>query len=254
MRDPDLDIAGVLDDAEEDPGGFVALNSDDDYPNGVPDVEDLATLGVQGYSRVLPAWEDDLIDLTLRTADYANAAEIALRFKIGHERIRVYQKESDGSVTRLEPPDKVWPAGDGFVNPTTVVVEGVEPSQLLRDVSMRLVHKAEVYGQDCPDVVKLTVVSVDLDVDANNDGTIDPDNTSAGTDDVIEADPALPGKILAVNDDHDEGKVDAGGNPLSDLEDPSPVSSNGQMFVLDDMTSCGALAFPKDDPDPVIML
>ena len=42
---------------------------------------------------------------------------------------------------------------------------------------------------------------VDLDVDSNNDGTIDPDNGPAGTDDRIEAEANRPGVIVAVGGD-----------------------------------------------------
>jgi hypothetical protein len=54
-----------------------------------------------------------------------------------------------------------------------------------------------VFGAD------LTLPSVDLDVDSNNDGAIDPDNSPAGKDDRIED--TGPGKVVAVNDEDKDG-------------------------------------------------
>ncbi|WP_404310460.1 Calx-beta domain-containing protein [Neorhodopirellula lusitana] len=54
---------------------------------------------------------------------------------------------------------------------------------------------------------------VDLDTDSNNDGTIDPDNSTAGKDDPIEED--SPGRIVLLNDDDDDG------NGTPDLDDNS---------------------------------
>ena len=48
------------------------------------------------------------------------------------------------------------------------------------------------------DVDRYTVVAVDLDVDSDNDGTIDPDNSAAGTDDPIEEETSRPGLIVPV--------------------------------------------------------
>jgi len=46
----------------------------------------------------------------------------------------------------------------------------------------------------------LSVVNADIDTDSNNDGTIDPDNSPAGTDDPIEADANKPGRLVGVGD------------------------------------------------------
>jgi hypothetical protein len=55
------------------------------------------------------------------------------------------------------------------------------------------------FGMFLDNVVLLPAQTiVDLDVDSNNDGTIDPDNGPAGTDDRIESASDTPGKIIAV--------------------------------------------------------
>ncbi len=163
----------------------------------------------------------------------------------------------EGQLTRITLP-RVWDPNDPdnpevFSNPTTLYVEGVQPSVMLRDIWMRLRYRLPDYV-DCAKFFKLTVVEVDLDADSNNDGTIDPDDSSNGTDDIIEADDDRPGKILGVNDDYDEGKLDAAGSPLADLDDASPVSSDGAAMMLDDMVPCIAASLPPGDADAAITL
>jgi hypothetical protein len=57
---------------------------------------------------------------------------------------------------------------------------------------------------------------VDLDVDSNNDGAIDPDNSADGTDDPIEDDSGRLGASVLINydDDDDSGTMDRNEVPL----------------------------------------
>ena len=71
-------------------------------------------------------------------------------------------------------------------------------------------------GTFLDDVSIIRAPLIDLDVDSNNDGTIDPNNHANGTDDPIEKD--APGIIIEVNndDDNDDGTADNQETPRMD--------------------------------------
>ena len=73
-------------------------------------------------------------------------------------------------------------------------------------------------------VVTWSPLLVDLDVDSNNDGKIDPDNTAAGTDDPIEE--QSPGCILFVNSDDDDR------NGVADVVDVGRVSGENDLVEI----------------------
>src|SRR5690606_15647601 len=67
----------------------------------------------------------------------------------------------------------------------------------------------------------------DIDVDSNNDGTIDPDNTEMGTDDPIEED--APGEFVRYNDNDDN-------DSLFHDRDEAPFLDDEGLPVPDDLT------------------
>jgi hypothetical protein len=71
------------------------------------------------------------------------------------------------------------------------------------------------------DTVHLLPVAVDLDVDSNNDGEIDPDNGLAGKDDRIEE--GSPGQIVFANTDDDDR------NGVVDVFDAGPVAGENDL-------------------------
>jgi len=157
VRDPDLDVAGVSEEEEWEPGAFICLNTDDDNGNGIPDMDDLAALSAGGQPFFPPPQEDDLVEVTLKTADYANEAEIRLRYQLGNQRIRVYREQPDGKLVRLGQTGHTWPAGGDFVNPTTVWIEGILPSEAIGDGRIRLLHLPQTWGPMCADEINWTV-------------------------------------------------------------------------------------------------
>ncbi|MBW3596228.1 MAG: hypothetical protein KY475_03020 [Planctomycetes bacterium] len=77
----------------------------------------------------------------------------------------------------------------------------------------------------------------DLDTDSNNDGTIDPDNSSLATDDPIEEGQDADGDgkddavaVIGVNDNFDNQFIDAQGNPLPDFTG-TPIFSLDQELA-----------------------
>ena len=106
--------------------------------------------------------------------------------------IRVY---ADAAGTQMLFPagstSRTWDAATEAL-PTTVYVAGLTPG------SASLTWTVVVDGHAINDSVAFTVVTLDLDVDSNNDGEIDPDNGLAGKDDPIEDHTNLPGVIVPV--------------------------------------------------------
>ena len=74
------------------------------------------------------------------------------------------------------------------------------------------------------DTVRVTAVLVDLDVDSNNDGSIDPENTAAGTDDPIEE--WWPGRIIFVNSDDDSR------NGVADVLDGGHLAGENDLVEI----------------------
>lgn len=74
------------------------------------------------------------------------------------------------------------------------------------------------------DTVHLLPVEVDLDVDSDNNGRIDPDNGPPGTDDLIEE--QSPGRILFVNSDDDNK------NGVADMFDVGRIASENDLAEI----------------------
>ncbi len=135
----DLGIEKVSEEDEECKGGHVCVNRDDDDNNKKPDFSDTTVSG-----------ENDLVKITLKKEPAEG--RVTLDAPSGKERIRVWTKPTkqtkvDLPVTFLasELPEELW-------------VEGVKPSEKLRDVE--LVLKSD--NPPCEDRVRFTVVSADL--------------------------------------------------------------------------------------------
>jgi hypothetical protein len=95
------------------------------------------------------------------------------------------------------------------------------------------------YGYNSAAPVSILVYDPDIDVDSNNQAVpgdvnniyngIDPDNSQSGTDDKIEFNSSLPGKILALNDDDDNQ------NGVADYLDAPFRNATGRRMVDDDL-------------------
>ena len=154
---PDIAFEGVPEEEELDPGGFLALNDDnDDPPNAQPDLEQTETLGHQVPN------EDDLRYVTLTIDDYDPGATVKLNHVLGLGRIKVYEENppASGNLVRIASWPRVWGPGT-FTSPTKVWVEGVQVSLAPRDIGMTLRYEPPG-GGFCTDQIKMTVVDADL--------------------------------------------------------------------------------------------
>jgi len=156
----DLDVEGVDEELEEDPGRFIWVNDDDDDENGTPDKDDTgATAG-----------EDDLVGLAV-TADGSMVGTLTLQVVSGATRIRVYENANRSNPVTLP---QSWEL-DGLLKTFTVTyyVEGVVASTSVRDVELALTLDGP--GVNCEDKVKLTVLDVEIEINntvAQNDDAV----------------------------------------------------------------------------------
>jgi hypothetical protein len=223
--------------AEYDPGAFVCFNGNDSNDNKIPDWE-------ESYSNKPP--DPDMVQITLEAANLHPDRDVIFNNQINNHKLRVW-KDVSGTLQFISPGafPVTWPAGT-FSGVPKYWVEGVETSGDLHDIQMRF-NYAPLDANLCYDKVRWTVIKTDLDVDSNNDGTIDPDDSSNGTDDKIEDDVTTSGVLLCVNDDFDEGNVDMAGNALPDNNTVGPVSSNGMQMEIDELIPCSGNVLPESD-------
>ncbi len=148
----DLDITGVPDADEEDPGGFVAVNDDDDNENGNPDKDDAPPV----------ANEDDLVKLEFRLLPESLPVDafhhVRLEALQGGGLIKTYHY-SDKSGTPMGPLPFCFVSREALAD--SIWVEGFVGSSSLRDVELKMTYEYD--GRDvADDRVRLTVIDVDI--------------------------------------------------------------------------------------------
>lgn len=185
----DLKFQAVPDAQETDPGGFLCLNDDDDNDDDSPDKDDAGpTLG-----------ETDLKSLTLTIQpNWPQTGTVLLNCTSGCDKVKFYEN-SDRS-------DPFTPQGWSVPSPDlpkTIYVEGIKPSTALRDVVIEARFTGG--GVVCKDVIKLTVVQLDLDADSDNsNAAIDFGPQRDQAEDGIEDKDDLPGRTVWVNNNDDD--------------------------------------------------
>lgn len=165
----DLDISGVSDEDEEDPGGYICVNDDDDNNNSTPDKDETGTV----------SGEDDLVEISLAYEPSSlNPGYVELN--ISNNNIKVWSNDEKGTLVIPNGSDyyKRWSIG---TQPSTLWVEGYSAGsaelELLYSSSTNPDHP--VYpggGYENRDMVKFTVVGMDLDMS----GVVDSDEVSTG--------------------------------------------------------------------------
>ncbi len=186
----DLSYDGVADEDETDPGGFLCVNDDDDDDNDTPDKDDAGpTLN-----------ENDLKPLVLSlNPGWSQAGVVLLQCRVGCDKLRFYEGPDRSNPFTL-PIQWSVPHPD---LPKTLYVEGIKKSTALRDVEIEARFNGG--GTECKDVVRLTVVQVDLDVDSDNTNpAVDfGPQRNQGEDDIEDKDD-LSGRIVWVNNNDDD--------------------------------------------------
>jgi hypothetical protein len=216
--DTDSDNDGVISHAVDDPiemsapGRLVAVREHGHDPLAAVQIDPIG----------LSTWVSGNIMATLSASNnirvYADTAGTQLLFPAG----------STG---------RTWDAATEAL-PTNVYVAGLTPG------SASLTWTVVVDGYAINDSVAFTVVTLDLDVDSNNDGEIDPNNGLAGKDDRIEEEPT--GQIIFANTDDDDG------NGVADEFNAGPVAGENDLArvlltVGGHSTSFGSIILTYDE-------
>jgi len=153
----DVDMDGVKDcfyqwpgvTEEIIPGGFIALNDDDDNNNGIPD-NDPADHPVTG--------EDDLVKITLRKVSPTNLSGNVTLKKVPSDstKIKIWENETKGGNPVILPATYSTPSA----LPEYLWVEGVETSLTPRDITLALEYS--MGGKTFEDKINVTVVEVEV--------------------------------------------------------------------------------------------
>jgi len=153
----DLDMAGVTEEGDErDPGGYVALNDDDDNDNSTADKDENPVTG-----------EDDLVEIWLkRSGGDPGTGTIRLSLtETGNGRIKVWDNPTKTGTPLITHDDTTesWSPAD---IPTSgagklLYVEGVTTSSAAKDVELTLTWVGAP-GADPYDKISITVVDVQL--------------------------------------------------------------------------------------------
>jgi hypothetical protein len=208
----DGDMDGVKDDdyhfptvtEEITPGGFIAVNDDDDNGNGKPDNEESGTV----------SGEDDLVGMQLSVAPdcprYGGQVELSVGGVPGAASVKIWSSSEKGTqiIPNGDEYKYSWPADDDSL-PDTVYIEGLNSTtQDLVHVGLQYIDR---YGDPVPPVhiIDFTVVKVEV-------------NASLGEEDELS-----PGLYVAANwDDDDEDGWEPDDTPPSgvytgDKDDPN---------------------------------
>jgi hypothetical protein len=161
-----LNIDGVDDDDEENPGGYVSLNDDDDDGDGVVDYDDGYNKdGIPGTLDDTNPQENDLVEISLSVSPSLSTGTMRLAFDKGaYTGLRVWNSPTKGDVNMIipngDPPCyyKEWPVQS---MPTTLYVEGISTSSPRFD-ELWLAYKKDAATKHT-DTVNFTVVKVEID-------------------------------------------------------------------------------------------
>jgi len=239
VREVTISLPGLTATTQVDPGGFVGVNLDDDNQNGTNDVNEIDYS--TGFFGVVDG-EDDLLPITLTAAGLATNETVTLSTPAanwstpGYGGIRIWKSAQRGPEAPVLD-NTVWPSPVLSTNwpanafPMTVYVEGVSPSATNADVVLNLQSTGS-----CIASAKVTVVQVQVRVDANRDGSISFDDDSDKTT------PDNPFRFW-LNDDHDVAgpKIVSGSDdvPSGDQEDVpvagAPDYQHGQIACTRDL-------------------
>ncbi|MBN2582914.1 MAG: hypothetical protein JXL80_07570 [Planctomycetes bacterium] len=231
-------------------------NNDASIDPYLGDPDDLVEERLPGRLIALQGETRAEVQLRLKVNGYdLNGCHLELTFD--ESMVSVWTASSGG--TQLSS-GATWPCSNQDVV-ESVYVTGLQPGRSL--LTLALLGFAP--QRPVPDHVGISAFGVDLDIDSNNDGYIDPDNSLLGTDDPIEdiaGQDAAPGKIILVSDE------DTDGDGLVDWADgfdywptvAADDSSSAARFVPVELQLQGgidladiAIAISYSDSDPLTM-
>lgn len=205
---------------------YVKVNDDDDDGNGFADKEDNKDPDAEPVNN-----EDDLqaaFALAFEPAGIEEG-ELTLSDKSDAPRIRVWMVDATGAKQKVPLP-KTWSMSEFYMlQDRTLYIEGLQPSNMANDVKLEFKYVGD--GCTTSSEKSLTVVRLDLDADANDDGKIDISD---------EFKEENPGVIVFENWDNDDE------NPSNTPDKAKPYVKNENDLVpirleFSPMPSAGSL-------------
>jgi len=210
----DVDVAGVADEVEESTGGFIALNDDDDDGDGVIDYDDGYNKdGIPGNADDENPSEDDLTDIGFDLLpSWLDAGSVTLS-QTGGDKVALWYGMERLTLPMdwdLSDPQERADFEDFCLDSwaSWVYIEGIAVSANLRDVEFKLSY-ASAGTVVHEDIVKLTVVQVDLDIGG-----------------VAESEEIHTGGFMALNDDDDDD------NHTPDRDENGPVTNEDNLIEI----------------------
>jgi len=165
-----LNMSGVTEDTEEFPGNYILFNKDDDDNDGVPDYDDgFNKDGIPDNEDDDNPAEDDLVQIVLDDVQPNMYMEGTVEFNVfppGTTKVKVWKADPCYPISgKLKDEQVSLPEEYETPNdlPKVFYVEGIEPSNGPGDVMFTLTYEELGFV----DTVKVTVIHVELFVDAN---------------------------------------------------------------------------------------
>ena len=197
----DITVAGVAEEVEETQGAYLGVNNNDDNGNGIADKDETPD-PVSGETFV--EREINLQPVTLALSPMLTTGTITL--STANASVKVWT--SPKKVTEITLP-RVWDIEDAETDslPTTIYVEGISPSTLLRDAGLTLTYAG--YGMSASDTAKITVVQVDVSMQ-----------------NLTEANEESTGAFLMLNRDDDND------NEIADKDETTTVTGENDLVAV----------------------
>lgn len=214
----DVIVENVPEAEEECAGGFLPLNCDDDNENGIIDKEEKGQV----------VNENDLLKITLKKTP--ETGKVKLSAAGGADRIRIWEEPDKKKEVKLP---QEYPAGE---LPKDLYVEGLRVSEEPADIQVTL----ESEDPQCSDKIRLSVIRVDMDVDADRDKSvhIDKDDTK---EDAWERGKGKRGAVILPNCDSDTissipdnwpgGDIGGYRSPNSYIDSSSDLEDIGPLWL-----------------------
>ena len=213
----------------------VDLDVDSDYDGDIDEMDDPLEESAGGFVRI-GSGNLTPMNLSFAPASLGVSGTMTLSAVAGGEKINVWPANNTDGTPLVLP--KTWAVGSDII-PPTVYIQGVETSPKLRDVALEL--RFAVAGVSCCDIVRVSVLNVDLDVDTDRDGTVEDNDQDDAGESMWTTD---RGAIFNVNLDRDGYRLNASGKPTPDAicfdNDGNPVdedryieTGNGNADELD---------------------
>jgi hypothetical protein len=181
-----LFMEGVTEEKEEFPGNFILYNKDDDDDDGVIDYDDgFNDDDEDGNEDDENTLEDDLVKILLLDVEPSLYLTGTMTFDVtsGGSKVKVWKSQTKGEDNEISLPETCDTPHESGEQVPKFYVEGIDESGGPRDVEFTLSYT--VGGKTFEDVIKATVVHVELFRDSAYTQPLDDWPKQPGEDDIL---------------------------------------------------------------------